>query len=448
MKKLIALVLGFFMASAFASFPPVSGYQYKVQSTVNYGQAWASTTAAALVSYCAVRGIPSNCYYANSFDAATQIYDPYVWGNNSASVYFFNASNVRNSAGFANVGRQTGNICPANSSLVGSSCTCDAGFDESGSTCVPNMCAAKKGVPYVVDFTVGYARTDGLGSNADDYDCVGGCNKFPASKQWCSDGCRVDISDPVAAWRSVYPTANGLYRMSIDINVVPTGDSCTSSSAESAIDKTTPAPPCPGFVGEINGKTGCFGTAQKPITTEQAPRSNAPVTGVGNPPAGTKPTSGEGSGSTGAGRTPAAGDGGNAGGPAAAANGPKGTTPKPAEGEEQQNCGAPGQPTCKIDETGTKSDSGTTFGDAKTGLGQAAESRKNAIDGAQNIATPSWSFTFQLPTGCSPLHTAISGFVLNPCAYQSVIHDLMSMIWAAVTAFSIIGMVGRTIRES
>jgi hypothetical protein len=36
---------------------------------------------------------------------------------------------------------------------------------------------------------------------------------------------------------------------------------------------------------------------------------------------------------------------------------------------------------------------------------------------------------------------------LDPCEFQTVIHDLVSMIWAATTLFWVFGMVGRTLRE-
>lgn len=121
--------------------------------------------------------------------------------------------------------------------------------------------------------------------------------------------------------------------------------------------------------------------------------------------------------------------------------------PKP-EPLEIETCGLPGKPKCQIDETGTKPDAGTTLDSAKTALDTAKDSAKNAIDGASSMTAPTWSFSFQLPTGCAPYVTGLRGVILNVCEYQSKIHDLMSMIWAASTFFCLVGMVGRTIRES
>lgn len=116
--------------------------------------------------------------------------------------------------------------------------------------------------------------------------------------------------------------------------------------------------------------------------------------------------------------------------------------------EPSETCGLPGTPACKIDETGTKADAGATFDEPKTKIDEAKTAAETAIAAAGNIAAPAWSFTFQLPTGCAPYVTGIKGVVLNVCQYQSTIHGLLSVIWAAATAFAMIGMVGRTIREA
>lgn len=123
------------------------------------------------------------------------------------------------------------------------------------------------------------------------------------------------------------------------------------------------------------------------------------------------------------------------------------TTPTP-EKLDIETCGLPGKPKCLIDETGTPADKAESFEPAKTELDTAKTTASDAITAAEGIAAPSWSFTFQLPTGCAPYVTGIRGFIMNVCEYQSTIHDLLSMVWAAATAFACIGMVGRTIREA
>ena len=123
-------------------------------------------------------------------------------------------------------------------------------------------------------------------------------------------------------------------------------------------------------------------------------------------------------------------------------------TPEPAPPADIVTCGLPGKPPCKIDETGTKTDKGTTFDPAKTAIEATETARKTAIDNAQQIQRPEWSFTFQLPSACTALNTGLRGVVLDVCRWREPIHDLMSMVWAAATTFCLIGMVGRTIRES
>lgn len=120
----------------------------------------------------------------------------------------------------------------------------------------------------------------------------------------------------------------------------------------------------------------------------------------------------------------------------------------PAPQEKIIVCGLPDTPPCKIDETGTKLNSGTTFDQTKTDIDTQRDAAKAEIDKAAQIQAPLWTFSFNLPTGCSPFPTGIRGIVIDMCQYQGTIHSLMSMIWAGATAFCLIGMVGRTIRES
>ena len=115
---------------------------------------------------------------------------------------------------------------------------------------------------------------------------------------------------------------------------------------------------------------------------------------------------------------------------------------------EIETCGLPGKPKCLIDETGTKTEKGTSFESAKSELEISEAARKTAIAEAANIASPTWNFRFQLPTGCTPFQTGIKAVILDVCKWQPIIHDLMSMVWASATLFCLVGMFGRTIRES
>lgn len=314
---------------------------------------------------------------------------------------------------------------------------------------------------FVRNWTVGYSRSP----DESDEKFVGPVNRLPgAGNPVCMGGCKVLQQDTSApgwkAWISQSPTDQGLFRNSLDVPFTSTGETCTEGTGATApISPDVPAPPCPGYVGEVNGKPGCYGTAAKPI--DPVSKSLPPVPkDAGNPPAGSGPEAPN----TGQSRTPSAGGGGPSGGPAGAAVGGKGgkeggtpslggsgTTPKPGEGEEQQACGAPGQPACRIDGSDVPKDAGSAVDAAKTASEKNAADTKAAIDRAASMEAPGWSFSFQLPTGCTaytPAAFGDFGISINPCEWQGTIHDLMSMIWAAATAFCIIGMVGRTIREA
>lgn len=114
-------------------------------------------------------------------------------------------------------------------------------------------------------------------------------------------------------------------------------------------------------------------------------------------------------------------------------------------GEQGEPCGAPGQPVCrvKVDETGTPSGQG-----AFKGLNQQSdgvtESTRNTVEGLKNWSIPSWSWTFQLPTGCAPLFLEAFAISLDICEYQPMIHDLMSMVWIAATISFLVALFIRT----
>ena len=163
-----------------------------------------------------------------------------------------------------------------------------------------NKCESKTGKTGILNFTEGYTRTPDEG----DRTAVGGVAKPPADGAFCRDGCTVSAqtSGPgVNFYVSQYATDQGLFRRSADMPFVELGKPCTAatSGAQAAADKAivpaTPPPACPGYVGEVNGKKGCFGTADKPIVSIELDRTTASPQ-PGNPAAGEKPASGEGFG--------------------------------------------------------------------------------------------------------------------------------------------------------
>lgn len=355
----------------------------------------------------------------------------------------------------------SGSGCPANSTAVSGGCQCSAGYDESNGQCVPhvNKCSAQMNQPRTVNWTLGWTRTP------DDTDSrwVGGEMSLPSSGAVaCVEGCEVDMNLTLSGppQKSQVPAANGLYRVTAPFEGLGRGKECTANTA--ATDKSTPIKECPGYVGEVDGKLGCYGTAQKPVTTVDKPIPGGATPIAGNPPAGTPASSGVGP-STGAGKTPSTGTGGNDGGPSAAATGGKGggaggsasgtgSTVKSDGTEQKDPCGAPGQAQCnvKVDEKGTPEGGGE--GMKTTALDQAMD---KAVEGLQKATNPggmdtSWG---GIPAwfnseACTPWQLGTLPIInqpvtLNICVIQPYVIAVMTFLWVVGTFFAIVGMVAR-----
>jgi len=352
--------------------------------------------------------------------------------------------------------------CPANSALVTGGCQCDANFDESGGQCVPhtNQCTAKAGKPFTLRVTIGYSRTP----DDDDTRAIGPVFNPWAGASVCSGGCTMDFTGVESAWISQSPNAQGLYRNSVDATYVNSGKECTASATSAGDQSVNPQsaqPECPGYVGEVNGKLGCYGTAAKPVTTGAKPSGiPQPPPKAGNPPAGERPASGEGSAQN---PTPAAGNGGPAGGPAAAGVGGKGggaggtasgtgTTTNEEGKKEKDPCGAPGQPVCsvKVDEKGTPTDGGD--GMKTTKLDEAMDKADQGINKAidKSAMDTSWGGIPQWfsSASCTPWQLGTLPFinialVVDICPVSQYVVAVMTFLWVVGTFFAIVAMVGR-----
>ena len=348
----------------------------------------------------------------------------------------------------------TGEVCPPHSTGVGNECVCVQGYVELNGHCVlPNeACQAKAGTSEIVNVTSGWQRTPSVKSNEE---WVYTYRLRPAGTgSVCNAGCAQNFDAKEAcpecgAYVSQVPNAQGLYRVSTDFKGHYSGTACTESADDQAIKPDdTKDPPCPGFVGEVNGVKGCYGTAEKPIRPVQTdPNLDTGDKGKGNPSAGTKPSSGEGSGDGGEGRTPTTGAGGSQGGPAGATGGtkPNGTTTKPGEGKAQQNCGAPGQPKCSIDETGTPKNWGDDKHDSKLGdykekagaaLGQIKESGGDTFN-------PFKEFFFAPPLAACESFVLPNdqGEITRHCEVVEGVRSIMAWVWALAALWVCLGWI-------
>lgn len=333
-----------------------------------------------------------------------------------------------------------------------------SGFTSQTVTC-PNQCTANKSS--VINWTVGYTRTPNISLDSN-WKTIDAPNKIPDNGIVCNSESKclvsTDLYHPDAmAFQSQYPTAQGTYRLSIDVPSVETGQTCTPSDLEiRAISKSAPVPPCPGAIGEVNGVKGCYGTAENPSRNDKDVSSVAPKE-PGNPAAGTKPGTGEGSGTGGTGRTPGTGNGGPGGGPGGAAGtgagsgAGGGTVTKPSTGKEQANCGAPGQPKCGIDETGTPEKLGDDKYNSK--LDQYKTDSKNAgdqIKGEGDGVFSAYSTFFAAPAlqACEPVElptvAGVSlGSISKQCDVVEGVRSVMAYIWALVGMWVCLGWVKR-----
>lgn len=322
-----------------------------------------------------------------------------------------------------------------------------------------DTCKGNDGRTQVVNFTVGWARS----GEPDAEDHVGKI-VFPRGSV-CVNNCTWQVTDNgVAAYRSVVPSPQGLHRLSVDFTLLGDGSvTCKASSdADKAADPNQPPKQCPGYVGEVNGKTVCVGSAAKPVGSPEglsAGRQAGAGEDTGNPSAGKKPSSGEGSGTGGAGRTPQVGEGSNPGGPAGAVGGgkPNGTTTKPGDGKEQAACGAPGQAKCKIDETGTPDGKGAFDGPTKS-LDEAFGTAKKQLDGVNAAGdkdtgwgvVPSWlqhSACVPWSLGTLPVGDGRE-ITIDVCRIMPYVETVTSFLWAITTFVATLAMVFRVTTAS
>lgn len=127
------------------------------------------------------------------------------------------------------------------------------------------------------------------------------------------------------------------------------------------------------------------------------------------------------------------------------------TSPGPQSGatpDPEPGCGLPTSPPCKIDETGTPSAAQGTAALAGA-VASVATSQTGAIAvqttaAEANGKNTAWSFSFAFPTGCTP-YPMFRGVVVDMCAYQTMIHDLMTLVWWLACFFAVFSMWNRAL---
>lgn len=312
-----------------------------------------------------------------------------------------------------------------------------------------------------VNFTLGFTDDPQLSKSATVNTYADKFQSLLASGGTCASGagsaCAVTIANDTAslgnAWISASPTSQGLYRVSQDYKVTYTGATCTLTADQKMLTESTDAAPaCSGVYGTVNGKGVCVpsGTANRNVLQ---PIGNSPRK-VGNPAAGSN------AGLPISARTPTAGSGANDGGPVTPLDGtpapvgaPLPSTPGSSSGgglspsDIPAACGAPGQPACKLDETGTP----TTAPDMSlktTELNQQASTQRDTISGSGDKGFfSSWSQFFTVPplVACEPL--ALPHFMfwdmpsIDICMVVTPMREIMAWIWAFVGFWVCLGWI-------
>lgn len=281
----------------------------------------------------------------------------------------------------------------------------------------------------------------------------------------CYQGCKVGVppGEDGDFWISQVAGTNGLYRSSVNVETNSTSQTCSEASPDAVTPTSTP-PACPGTTGAVNGAVVCLpsvsdsgvdlgGEAKRGNPTAGAVPSGKTDKELGEGPGGAGNGTGTGNSSNGGGPSggPATGSNNGAGGkgcndgsksptPACSGKGTTdadGTTTKPATGKEQAACGAPGQPKCGIDETGTPGEVGGDKYDSKLDAYKndskdAADQIKGSGDGIYN----SWVDLFAAPSLAScegfemPAVDGQSIGTIDPCATVEGIRTAMAYLWA------------------
>lgn len=255
---------------------------------------------------------------------------------------------------------------------------------------------------------------------------------------YCDGSCVMQI-DPdrindVSCGASTVPSTNGYYRGTCTIHYKTTGAACSVKTPDpSSPPPDTPNPDGPPGDGPGDGDPGDPGDGEP---------------GDGEPGDG-DPGDGGGGGTCVPTEENPCDDGGGGGGSTDPGDGSgEGDTPGEEKGAE---CGVPGKPACsvKVDETGTapvdqlieqvqdNHDYTAQLSGPNGEVQQMNDDLKNMNPGSV-FGMNDWSWSFQLPTGCTPLVMADFNVTIDPCQWQSTIHDLMSMIWIISTFFGVL----------
>jgi len=251
--------------------------------------------------------------------------------------------------------------------------------------------------------------------------------EVPLPFNYCDGSCQATMDDVIVCERDTSPSPAGNYEVTCTYRYRTTGAVCTTPTQDPQ-PSPEPPPPDPGE-GDPGGDPG-GGDPGGGDPGDGGPDPDGDPTCGGTDQPACEPGEGDGTG----------GDGGtdNGGGTGGG---------DPGEGENPEpTCGSGTLPPCtvKVDETGTP----TSTGILGTGPGSVDQQAQTGIDGLRAKAdeilesnhAPTWTWTFQLPTGCTPYNMPAFNLSIDMCQYQPMIHSIMSILWLMATVAALVGM--------
>lgn len=259
LRVLLALVVGLWVAlPANASFPATSDNSCSSGTCNEYSFAlggWHSTVvaaaeamAAAMTTNPSYSGSGTRSYRVGSVSGLNGVFDMYSGGSWSLGWYSYTATARVVTASY---------VCPVNSTLSGSSCTCNSGLTQSGNTCV-NPCAAVAGMK------AGWIQSPHVSGTSLDSSSVNLCDPGSAITDSATCGVTVDYTIAADGVKAGYATFTG---SSCNPSVTPP----ISTTVPPEPGKPAPSPCKPGtFSGTFNGQSVCIEPSGKtPVETKK-----------------------------------------------------------------------------------------------------------------------------------------------------------------------------------
>lgn len=297
----------------------------------------------------------------------------------------------------------------------------------------------------------------------------------------CDGSCNmVATGAPGDWWISKNPDTNGNYTLRREQDYLTNGSACNETSQSPEVNPSPPAgPACDGFMGTLNGQPLC---AKKELPTGFDGGKTPKLDGTTGTTGATVPTLTDGkTGPNGEkpgkptdspGGPDVSGTGRNMFGPPTPSTPTKGTvtttttrsdgttSTSTAKIELPGNCGVPGQPACKMDESGTPTGKGV-FDGADKSLSDADAARSGWLgsggliggkaDKDTSFAMPAWvSYSAQ----CQPwtlgelklgMLQEVVPLVVNVCPHRELIAGAVSFVWVFFTFIAVLGMTARVV---